>query len=345
MAVMVALAGVLAQLAGRAAPGGMVQGLVIQAGVALAVLADGPVLGWVGLEAAVLAMLLGAPGRGPAGLRAVLPALALALLGGLVLWLAAGGLRGWAGLLEAAPGLPPGLVSLGWMLLVAGLAAVAGLAPLHGWMRAVGRGGAAAALLPALAVAALLLLLRARAVVMGQDDAVEPGPPLLALGLASLAWAALGLWREARPGRDAGLFLAGLVAVAFGLGGEAVPAGLVLLAGFAALGPLVGLGAGWVRALALAALALLPPFPGFGAALVLLGEAADAMPWLAVPLAALMLAGAGGLARAALRAWWDGGEVPRALALPGGLVLLALVVQGVLPAASRWFEHLAEGLR
>jgi hydrogenase-4 component F len=230
------------------------------------------------------------------------------------------------------------------MLLVAGLATVAGLAPLHGWQRVAGR-GAAAALLPGLGTAALVLLLRAHAAVMAQDDAVAPGPPLLALGLASLAWAALGLWREQRPARDAALFIAGLAAVAFGLGGDAVPAGLLLLGLGVVLAPLAALAAGQVRAAALAALALLPPFPGFGAALALLGEAADAMPWLALPLAALMLAGAGGIARAALAAWRAEAPPPRALALPGWVLLAALVASGMVPAASRWFDLLAEGLR
>ena len=344
MAVAVALAGVLALWLGR--PAQAVQGLAVLGGLLLAVLAAGPVLGWAGLALAVLVLL--ATARGGEGAwraaMAVVPALGLALLGALVLALAAGGARGWAGLAAAAPGLAPGLLSLGWMLLVAGLATVAGLAPLQGWQRVAGR-GAAAALLPGLAAAALVLLLRAHAVVTAQDDAVAPGPPLLALGLASLAWAALGLWREQRPARDAALFIAGLASVAFGLDGDAVPAGLLLLGLGVVLAPLAALAGGQVRAAALAALALLPPFPGFGAALALLGEAADAMPWLALPLAALMLAGAGGIARAALAAWRAEAPPLRALALPGWVLLAALVASGMVPATARWFDLLAEGLR
>jgi hypothetical protein len=133
--------------------------------------------------------------------------------------------------------------------------------------------------------------------------------------------------------------------VAFGLGGDAVPAGLVLLTAGVVLGPLVVFGPGRVRAAALAALALLPPFPGFGAALALLGEAADGMPALAVPLAALMVAGAGGLARAALASWRVPAAMPRRDLLPAGLVLAGLIVAGMVPAAARWFEWVAEGLR
>ena len=347
MAMAVGLCGLLALWLGRAPPAVAAQGLAMQAGLLLAVMAEGPVLAWVGLEGAVLALLLAPARGGEAAWRAavaLVPALGLALLGGLVLWLAAGGAGSWVGLVTASPGLSPELLSLAWMLLLAGLATVAGLAPLHGWMRAAWRGGVAS-WLPALGAVALLLLLRAREVVIAQDDAVEPGPPLLALGLASLAWAVLGLWREDRVARDAALFVAGLAAVAFGLGGDAVPAGLVLLTAGVVLGPLVAFGLGRVRAVALAALALLPPFPTFGAALALLGEAADAMPFLAVPLAALMVAGAGGLARAALASWRAPVAMPRRDLLPAGLVLAGLVVAGMVPASARWFEFVAEGLR
>ncbi len=349
MAVMVSMAAVLALWLGRAAPStaARAQVLVVAGGAVLAVLADGPALGWAGLAAAALALLRGVARGGEAGWRAALalvPALGLALLGAVMVWLAAGGARPWQDLVEAAPATAPGLLSLGWMLLLAGLAVVAGLAPVQSWLRAA-RGGSAAAVVPALAAAALVVLLRARELVMAQEEAVEPGPPLLALGMASLAWAALGLWRERRPARDSALFVSGLAAVAFGLGGDAVPAGLLLLGSGVVLGPLVALAQGWMKAAALAALALLPPFPGFGAAVALLGAAADAMPWLAVPLAALVLAGAGGLARAALLAWRAGGAAPRAVALPAGLLMVALVASGMVPAAARWFELMAEGLR
>lgn len=346
MAVALAVAALLALWLGRASGAAAAQVLGVLAGLELAVLADGPALAWVGLEAALLGLLLGGARGGEAAWRAVatvVPALALALLGGLLFWLAAGGARPWAALAEAAPGLSADVLSLGWMLWLAGLAPAAGLAPLHGWMRAAGRGTAAAAMVPGLAAVALVLLLHGREVVMAQDGAVEPGPPLLALGLASLAWAALGLWRERRPARDAALFAGGLAAVGFGLGGDAVAAALLLLTLLVALGPLVALAAGWARAGALAALALLPPCAGFGAAVALLGEAADAMPWLAVPLGALMVAGAGGLARAAWQA--RPGAVPPRVALPAGLVLALAVAAGVVPAVAAWFGMLAEGAR
>jgi hypothetical protein len=51
------------------------------------------------------------------------------------------------------------------------------------------------------------------------------------------------------------------------------------------------------------------------------------------------------LARAALLAWRAGGAAPRAVALPAGLLMVALVASGMVPAAARWFELMAEGLR
>jgi hypothetical protein len=336
LGIMVALAGLLGAWLGRAWTGVRAgQMLAVLAGVQLAMLADSPVLAWIGLEAAVLALLLvGAGGGAAAGraLRAVLPALALALLGGL--------------LLAARADLPPGWLSLGWILLLAGLAPLVGLAPLHGWARVAGRGNAAAAaLLPALGAAALLVLLRGREVAMAHPEFLVPGPALLVLGMASLGWAALSLWRGGRqPGRDAVLFQAGLATIGFGLGGPAaMAAGLLLLSGAVLLGPLALAGHGRPRAAALAGLALLPPFASFGAGLALLVDAADVSAWLALGLAGLMVAGAGGIARAAWAAWqapWKPGLAD----IPAALVLALCVAAGVLPGVARWFALLAEAL-
>jgi len=338
-AVLVALAGLLGAWFARTSPAGRhaAPALAVLAGLELAVLADAAPLAWAGLAASVLAFVLTGPGGLEArwrALRMVVPALALALLGFLLPGLANG---------------PPGLLSLGWILLLAGLAPVAGLAPLHGWIGAAGHGGAAAALLPALGGVALLVLLRGQAGVMADPDAVSPGPPLVALGLASLFWAALGLWRDGtRPVRDAMLFQSGLAAIAFGLGTEgAIATGLLLLSAAMLLGPVAargGPGHTGVRAGALAALALLPPFATFGAGIALLSEAAEASAWLALGLAALVAAGAGGLARAALAAWRAPGPRDRLAEIPAALVLALVVAAGVAPGIARWFAHLAEGL-
>jgi hypothetical protein len=140
------------------------------------------------------------------------------------------------------------------------------------------------------------------------------------------------------------LFQAGLAAVAFGLGAPgAVAAGLLLLSAAVPLGPVAAWG-GRGRAGALAALALLPPFATFGAGVALLSEAAEANPWLALALAALVATGAGGLGRAALAVWRAPGPRDPWSDIPAALVLALVVAAGVAPGTARWFAHLAEGL-
>ena len=48
---------------------------------------------------------------------------------------------------------------------------------------------------------------------------------------------------------------------------------------------------------------------------------------------------------AALASWRVPAAVPRRDLLPAGLVLAGLIVAGMVPAAARWFEWVAEGLR
>lgn len=334
-------------------------GLVVLGGIEIAALSNNLMLGWAGLELAVLGVLLGGrPGRETAWRAAatMLPALALVLAGALVLYRAGVPLLGpgadamrWDRLAEAAPKLSAGMVSLGFILLLTGLAGCAGLAPLHGWQRvATPRAGArttmAAALLPALAAAALVMVLRAREIATANNDALEPGPALLVLGLASLAWATSALWRGGPTAPAAALFLAGLATTAFGLGtGTADAAGLLLLSAGVLLAPLIR-STGRSTALLLAALAMLPPFATFGAGLTLLGEALDAAPWLALPIAALMMAGTAGLIRAALHAW-QSPNTGLANEIPTLALLLLAVLAGLLPPAARWFELLGEALR
>jgi hypothetical protein len=249
-------------------------------------------------------------------LRVVLPALGLVLAGMLL----GGGSAGRA--------------SLGYVLMFVGLAGCAGLVPMQGWRRMV---GGATAMLPALAAVALGLVLRARAGLAQVPDALDPAMPLLVLGLASLGWAAVALWRGRV--RAAGLFHAGLAACAFGLGGpQADAAGLMLLAVAALAIPALP-AAGPGRAVLLGGLALLPPLAPFGAGLALIGAAADVSLGLAAGLAGLATVGAAGLGRAALRAGAGPWTLPAAAA--AALMLLA----GVLPAVAGWFDAGAGGLR
>ena len=154
------------------------------------------------------------------------------------------------------------------------------------------------------------------------------------------------MWRES-PASAAGavtLFPVGLATIAFGLGSAAADqAGLIVLAGAVLLAPLAA-AQGRAGAAALAVLALLPPFALFGAALAVLAEAVDAAPWLVVPLAGLMAAGAAGLARAAVAAWpqqrgWSADDSAAAL------VLALALAAGTVPAVAGWFAAVARGIR
>ena len=249
--------------------------------------------------------------------------IALALFGTIVLHLAAQPLAGhgdpglsWAALRAVAAGCDPGLLNLAFVFLLVGYGTKAGLAPLHSWLpdaEAEGPIAISAVLSGLLLNAALVAVLRAVAVVRANPEALPPGPFLVALGLASVLLASLALWRR----RDARRFFAwssiehmGLAAFAFGLGGAAANlAGLLHMAGHSVvksaiffgvghaarlkggqkLADIGGLAAthtalGWGLAVAVAAVAGLPPFVLFASEFLLLTETAARAWWLLPPL-------------------------------------------------------------
>jgi hydrogenase-4 component F len=249
--------------------------------------------------------------------------IALALFGTIVLRLAAQPLAGhgdpglsWAALRAVAAGCDPGLLNLAFVFLLVGYGTKAGLAPLHSWLpdaEAEGPIAISAVLSGLLLNAALVAVLRAVAVVRANPEALPPGPFLVALGLASVLLASLALWRR----RDARRFFAwssiehmGLAAFAFGLGGAAANlAGLLHMAGHSVvksaiffgvghaarlkggqkLADVGGLAAthpalGWGLAVAVAAVAGLPPFVLFASEFLLLTETAARAWWLLPPL-------------------------------------------------------------
>ncbi|MBO1073594.1 proton-conducting transporter transmembrane domain-containing protein [Roseomonas marmotae] len=268
----------------------------------------------------------------------------LALLGTLALAMAAYPLAGEAALsfetlqrvgreAEAGP------LMLGFLLMLAGYGVLAGLVPLHLWLsEAQGEAPTPLIIIPCtlLGQAALHLLLRAQAVAALNPVWLPPGALLLLAGLAGMAVAALALWRR----RDAGRFLAacaigqtGLAAFAFGLGGPAIMAGLIQMAGAllalsaAAYGlgratglrgsmsltALAGLASseprlGWALAAVLGALAGLPPLALFVSEFLLVQQAVARLPWLALPLG-LGLVALSGTTLARLR-WLCFGPAP-----------------------------------
>ena len=297
----------------------------------LALLADNLGVMWVAVEIATLATVsMVAVHRTPAAFEAAWKffilcgvGIALALFGTIVLYLAAQPLLteetglSWAALLGVAARCDPATLNLAFAFLLLGYGTKAGLVPLHSWLpdaHAEGPVPISAVLSGLLLNAAMLAVLRAKAIVGANPGAVTPGPFLLALGLASVLLAALALWRR----RDARRFFAwssiehmGIAAFAFGLGGAAANlAGLLHLIGHSLVKSAVFFGVGraaqlkgsqkiadigglaathpalgWGLAIAIAAIAGMPPFLLFVSEFRMVSVAAAEWPWLAILLA------------------------------------------------------------
>lgn len=294
---------------------------------ALALLSDSMGVTWVALVIATIASaLMVASQRTAPAVQAAWKFLllcgtgiGLALFGTVLLQFAAqplGASLSWGTLRGAAEQCDPAALSLGFVFLLAGYGSLAGLVPLHSWLPDVEAEGPPA--MPALLCgllpnAALLAVLRAKAVLGANSEAVAPGIFLLALGLASVLLAGLALWQRGRARRLfawASIGQIGLAAFAFGLGGSAANmAGLLLLLGHALgkgaaafgighaeqvkgrqeIAEMGGLCAshprlGWALALAIAALVGMPPFALFAGLFLLLTELAARGTWLLLPL-------------------------------------------------------------
>jgi hydrogenase-4 component F len=297
----------------------------------LALLADNLGVMWVAIEIATLATVsMVAVHRTPAAFEAAWKffilcgvGIALALFGTIVLYLAAQPLLhedtglSWTALMAVAAQCDPATLNLAFAFLLLGYGTKAGLVPLHSWLpdaHAEGPVPISAVLSGLLLNAAMLAVLRAKAIVGANAEAVTPGPFLLALGLASVLLAALALWRR----RDARRFFAwssiehmGIAAFAFGLGGPAANlAGLLHLLGHSLVKSAVFFGVGraaqlkgsqkiadigglvathpalgWGLAIAILAIAGMPPFVIFASEFRLFSVAAAELPWLAVLMA------------------------------------------------------------
>lgn len=292
LAVLAALVGLITAWAERhAAPRRPAILLLLLGLVQLALLSDDIGLAWTAFAAA--AMLTAGWRPGPALLSTAAGVL-LALFGVVLLHAAAPppdvgwpGLR-WTGLPAAAPGCQGHVLSLAFLLLLAGYGAVAVLAP-----RQAATGSASGVLLP---VVAFSVVLRLRGVMAANADAVAPGPPLLAFGMGALLLGAFGVWRRGRLLAASSLGHNGIAAVAFGLGGPAATfAGLLhLTAHSLAHAALRRSLPAAPLAVLLVALAGLPPFALFGSEALILAEAVRVLPWLALVfgLGLLLLAGA-----------------------------------------------------
>ena len=366
----------------------------------LALLSNNLPATWGAIEAATIASVLvvGLP-RHAAAVAAAWKqllisgvGLSMAFFGTMLLYLAAvpalgSGLAAmsWSQLQAAAPSFPAAMLNLAFVFLLLGYATKAGLAPLHAWMPdayAEGPVPVSAVLSGSILNVALFIILRLRGLLDANPDAIAPGPPILALGLASVLLASFSLW----PRRDVKRFFAfstigqsGVAAVAFGLGGAAATfAGLLHLtlhtltkaAIFQCVGRAVQLKGGQNftdiggllarhRALALTlaagivAVAGLPPFGLFASTFLVLLATVHALPWLVAPLALGLVVGGWALAMRLMSLCFgtptpDRGPAPALAALAPAWVPLAVVlVLGLaMPAPLvAWFAAIAEAAR
>ncbi len=158
--------------------------------------------------------------------------IALALFGTILVYLAAQPVLGegqsamiWTNLLAKANSFDPALLNLAFVFLLLGYGTKVGLAPLHAWLpdaHAEGPTPISAVLSGLLLNVALYAVLRFKMLMTANDRALDPGPMMIVMGLLSLIFAALMLYRR----RDIKRLFAyssiehmGIIVFAFGMGG------------------------------------------------------------------------------------------------------------------------------
>jgi hydrogenase-4 component F len=213
---------------------------VMMVGMNLALITNNLGLMWFGVELATLStvMMVGIY-RTPASIEASWKYLilgsvgiALALFGTILVYLAAKPVLGtgmaamqWSNLRHHAVALDPALLDVGFIFLLIGYGTKAGLVPMHAWLpdaHAEGPTPISAVLSGLLLNVALYAILRFKMVLAMSHATIEPGVLMIGVGLLSLFFAALMLYRR----RDIKRLFAyssiehmGIIAFAFGIGG------------------------------------------------------------------------------------------------------------------------------
>jgi hydrogenase-4 component F len=158
--------------------------------------------------------------------------IALALFGTILVYMAAQPVLGegqiamiWTNLLARAADFDPSLLNLAFVFLLLGYGTKVGLAPLHAWLpdaHAEGPTPISAVLSGLLLNVALYAVLRFKMLMSANDRALGPGPIMIVMGLLSLIFAGLMLYRR----RDIKRLFAyssiehmGIIVFAFGIGG------------------------------------------------------------------------------------------------------------------------------
>jgi hydrogenase-4 component F len=260
--------------------------------------------------------------------------IALALFGTILVYMAARPVVGqgvdamaWTVLLTHARSFDPALLNLAFVFLLLGYGTKVGLAPLHAWLpdaHAEGPTPISAVLSGLLLNVALYAVLRFKILLTANGAALAPGSLMIALGLGSLVFATLMLYRR----RDIKRMFAyssiehmGIITFAFGMGGPLASfAGLLHMAMhsltksaiFFAVGhiaqvkgtqkiaeirglteshPLLG----WALVLGVIAIAGMPPFGIFMSEFLIITSTFAREPMLAIVLVTGLLIGIGGL--------------------------------------------------
>jgi hydrogenase-4 component F len=367
-------------------------------GMNLALLSNNVGLMWVAVELATLTtVLMVGIYRTPAALEAAWKyfllgsvGIALALFGTILVYLAARSVVGegldamaWNVLVENAPGFDPALLNLAFVFLLLGYGTKVGLVPLHAWLpdaHAEGPTPISAVLSGLLLNVALFAVLRFKSIMSANPAALAPGPLMVSLGLLSVVFASLMLYRRQdikRMFAYSSIEHMGIITFAFGMGGPLANfAGLLHMTlhsltksaiffcvghiaqakGTQRMADIRGLTVshpvlGWGLALGVVAIAGLPPMGIFMSEFLIVTSTFSREPALAVVLGLSLLVALGALLlRLNGLAFGDPdgkSEPTKASFVPVfahfGLVLAAGI--WLPPGLVAWFQHVAALLR
>jgi hydrogenase-4 component F len=312
--------------------------------------------------------------------------IAFALFGTILVYMAARPVVGegfdgmvWTILMQRVSAFDPALLDVAFVFLLLGYGTKVGLAPLHAWLpdaHAEGPTPISAVLSGLLLNVALYAVLRFKLLLAANPGALAPGPLMATLGLGSLIFAGLMLYRR----RDIKRMFAyssiehmGIIAFAFGMGGPLANfAGLLHMtmhsltksAIFFAVGHVAqvkgtqriadvrGLTVshpmlGWGLVMGVVAIAGLPPLGVFTSEFLVVSSTFAREPWLALPLVGGLLIALGAL-MLRLQGLVFGPPTPdvapsHASYAPMFAHLILVLTAGVYlpPPLVAWFQHVA----
>ena len=317
-------------------------------------------------------------------------AIALALFGTTLTYVAARQAVGegaeamrWSSLFAHAAQLDPSLLNLAFLFVLLGYGTKVGLVPLHAWLpdaHAEGPTPISAVLSGLLLNVALYAVIRFKMLLAGNPHVLSPGPILLAMGLASVLFAAFMLYRRRDIKRLFGyssIEHMGIITFAFGLGNPLANfAGLLHMAlhsltksgiffmvghisqakGTQKIAEIRGLTEshpflGWGLLAGTVAIVGMPPFAIFLSEFLIVGSGFSTHPWMILLfLLGLLVAFSGLLLRVSGMAFGKPTgrlEPIRVLPLPFLIHMLAVLVGGIfLPnVVVGWFRQTALLLR